>query len=123
MPAQPIVHVCVLVYRLRDQDRSIVEIDSALAGERGPSPVKGARQFAYPGLADRCGEPMRNRYDDEHRETDDRRTAALMGLAVVLSLAIAGVVLVRDLGKESRLEDCLMSGRTNCAPIDLPPAP
>ncbi|HXC89895.1 MAG TPA: hypothetical protein VNV18_06980 [Stellaceae bacterium] len=66
---------------------------------------------------------MRNRYDDEHRETDDRRTAALMGLAVVLSLAIAGVVLVRDLGKESRLEDCLMSGRTNCAPIDLPPAP
>ena len=62
---------------------------------------------------------MRNRYDNE-READDRRTAALMGLAVVLSLAIAGVVLVRDLGKESKLEDCLMSGRTNCAPIALP---
>lgn len=43
-----------------------------------------------------------------------------MGLAVVLSLAIAGVVLVRDLGKESKLEDCLMSGRTNCAPIEIP---
>jgi hypothetical protein len=63
---------------------------------------------------------MRNRYDSDDHESDDRRTAALMGLVVVLSLAIAGVVLVRDLGKESTLEDCLMSGRTNCAPIEIP---
>ncbi len=62
---------------------------------------------------------MSNRHDND-RETDDRRTAALMGLAVVLSLAIAGVVLVRDLGREAKLEDCLMAGRTNCAPIELP---
>lgn len=65
---------------------------------------------------------MRNPYDDDH-ESDDRRTAALMGLAVVLSLAIAGIVLVRDLGKQSKLEDCLMQGRTNCAPIEVPPRP
>jgi hypothetical protein len=65
---------------------------------------------------------MRNRYQND-RESDDRRTAALMGLALVLSLAIAGVVLVRDLGRESKLEDCLMSGRTNCAPIEVPAAP
>jgi hypothetical protein len=62
---------------------------------------------------------MRNQHEDD-RETDDRRTAALMGLALVLSLAIAGIVLVRDLGKEAKLEDCLMSGRTNCAPIEVP---
>jgi hypothetical protein len=64
---------------------------------------------------------MRERYEDRGRETDERRTAALIGLIIVLALAIAGVVLVRDLGKESKLEDCLMSGRTNCAPIELPP--
>jgi hypothetical protein len=69
-----------------------------------------------------AGGPMRNRSEDD-RESDDRRTAALMGLAIVLSLALAGVVLVRDLGKEAKLEDCLMSGRTNCAPIDIPPSP
>jgi hypothetical protein len=63
---------------------------------------------------------MRKRHEDEDHETDDRRTAALMGLAVVLSLALAGVVLVRDLGEESKREDCLMSGRTNCAPIEVP---
>jgi hypothetical protein len=72
-------------------------------------------------LADRCGGPMRDR-DKDSRETDDRRTAALMGLAIVLSLAVAGVVLMRDLGKEAKLEDCLMSGRTNCAPIEIPQA-
>jgi hypothetical protein len=62
---------------------------------------------------------MRNRYEDD-READDRRTNALIGLALVLSLAIAGVVLVRDLGKAAKLEDCLMQGRTNCAPIEAP---
>ena len=65
---------------------------------------------------------MRNPHGDDDREADDRRTAALMGLAVVLALAVAGIVLVRDLGEESKLEDCLMSGRTNCAPIEVPPA-
>ncbi len=64
---------------------------------------------------------MSKRFEDQDREGDDRRTAALMGLVVVLSLAIAGIVLVRDLGAELKLEDCLMSGRTNCAPIDVPP--
>jgi hypothetical protein len=66
---------------------------------------------------------MSKRFEDDDRETDDRRTAALMGLVIVLALAIAGVVLVRDLGAESKLEDCLMSGRTNCAPIEIPPHP
>jgi hypothetical protein len=60
------------------------------------------------------------RLGDEDREADERRTSALMGLIVILALAIAGVVLVRQLDKESHLEDCLMQGRTNCAPIELP---
>jgi hypothetical protein len=66
---------------------------------------------------------MSKRSQNDDRETDDRRTAALMGLVIVLALAIAGVVLVRDLRAESTLEDCLMSGRTNCAPIEVPPHP
>jgi hypothetical protein len=74
-------------------------------------------------FCDIFGRPMSKRFKNDDRETDDRRTAALMGLVIVLSLAIAGVVLVRDLGAESKLEDCLMSGRTNCAPIDVPPHP
>jgi hypothetical protein len=57
----------------------------------------------------------------QHRQDDEaRRTAALMGLIVILALAIAGVVLIRELRHKARLEDCLMAGRRNCAPIELP---
>jgi len=45
---------------------------------------------------------------------------ALIGLIIILALAIAGVVIVRELREKSRLEDCLMSGRHNCAPIEVP---
>jgi hypothetical protein len=49
-----------------------------------------------------------------------RRTAALMGFIVILVLAIAGVLLVRELRSNANLEDCLMAGRRNCAPIEAP---
>jgi hypothetical protein len=54
------------------------------------------------------------------RDEEARRTAALMGFIVILLLAIAGVILVRELGKKASLEDCLMAGRHNCAPIEVP---
>jgi len=41
-------------------------------------------------------------------------------LILVLALVVAGVWLVQALRKQSRLEDCLMSGRTNCNVIDTP---
>jgi hypothetical protein len=63
---------------------------------------------------------MNNRPRDSDDGADERRSAALIGLIIVLALAIAGVVLVRELREKSRLEDCLMSGRTNCAPIEAP---
>jgi hypothetical protein len=61
--------------------------------------------------------------NDRSEDGDDgeqRRSAALIGLIIILVLAIAGVVIVRELREKSRLEDCLMSGRHNCAPIEVP---
>jgi hypothetical protein len=49
-----------------------------------------------------------------------RRSAALLGLVLILGLAIVGIVLVCALVKKSQLEDCLLSGRKNCAPITAP---
>jgi hypothetical protein len=63
---------------------------------------------------------MNNPSERGDDEADQRRSAALIGLIIILALAIAGVVLVRELRERSRLEDCLMSGRTNCAPIEMP---
>jgi hypothetical protein len=51
------------------------------------------------------------------REPPSRR-GAVIGLLVALALIVLGVVLVRLLGQSTRLEDCGLSGRTNCAPID-----
>ncbi len=63
---------------------------------------------------------VRDRPEEDEADAAQRRSAALIGLIIILVLAIAGVALVRALGSKSRLEDCLMSGRTNCAPIELP---
>jgi hypothetical protein len=46
----------------------------------------------------------------------DRRRAALM-LVLVLVLVIGGVMLVHVLRDMAAIQDCAMSGRTNCAPI------
>jgi hypothetical protein len=35
-------------------------------------------------------------------------------------IVIAGYFLMNALRNEGKVEDCLMSGRTNCAPLDIP---
>jgi hypothetical protein len=57
---------------------------------------------------------------DEIEEGETRRTNASMGLIVILLLAIAGVLLMRELRIKGQIEDCLMQGRRNCVPIEVP---
>ena len=57
---------------------------------------------------------------DDHDSEPQSRRAAVAGLIVVLVLVVVGYVLVTALRKNSELEDCLMSGRRNCAPIETP---
>ena len=57
---------------------------------------------------------------ESRSEQEGRVTASLAGLAFVLVLVIVGLLLVRILKKQSELEDCLMSGRTNCVQIETP---
>jgi hypothetical protein len=52
----------------------------------------------------------------------DSRRAAVIGMLVALSLVVLGLILVKVLGNAGRLQDCVMSGRTNCAPIETTPA-
>ncbi|TMJ62396.1 MAG: hypothetical protein E6G81_02015 [Alphaproteobacteria bacterium] len=61
-----------------------------------------------------------SRRSQENHEDAERRTAALMGFVIILVLAIAGVVLVREISRTMRIEDCLMAGRHNCVPIEAP---
>jgi hypothetical protein len=57
---------------------------------------------------------------DDKDGQDRRFTASLAGLAIALLLAVLGVFLVQKLSASAKLQDCLMQGRSNCAPIDAP---
>ena len=61
---------------------------------------------------------MSGGHEDE-RDSDSRRPA-IIGLVLVFALVVAAYFLVTALRKNSDLEDCLMSGRKNCAPIEVP---
>jgi hypothetical protein len=50
------------------------------------------------------------------RPPDPRRPAAI-GLIVVVLLVIGGLFLIHVLRDTSKIQDCVMQGRTNCAPI------
>ena len=66
---------------------------------------------------------MRDPRDESRREQDpgpDSRRPAVIGLILVLALVVAGYFLMTALRQNASLEDCLMSGRKNCAPIEVP---
>ena len=56
-----------------------------------------------------------NEPDDSSANNNGR--GPLVALGVVVLLFAVGWYLARELNASSKLEDCLMSGRTNCAPI------
>jgi ferric-dicitrate binding protein FerR (iron transport regulator) len=53
---------------------------------------------------------------------EDRRRARTNVAALILAaiLVLVGWFLVRQLGQSARMQDCIMSGRSNCAPIETP---
>jgi hypothetical protein len=56
---------------------------------------------------------------DRNRSRDHtNRRASLVALGVVVVLFVIGWILTRELYSNSKIEDCVMSGRTNCVPID-----
>ncbi|MGD0025880.1 MAG: hypothetical protein ABSC37_14885 [Xanthobacteraceae bacterium] len=56
---------------------------------------------------------------DRDRQNGSRR-GPLIALGIVVFLFVIGWLLARELYNSGRLEDCLLSGRTNCAPIQAP---
>ena len=58
--------------------------------------------------------------DVEAHRREDRHSqrAALIGLAICVALVLGGLFLVHTLKKSSELQDCVMQGRSNCAPVD-----
>jgi hypothetical protein len=60
--------------------------------------------------------PMKPREPRDPQEPD-RRRSALIALLAIAVLVAGGLYVVRVLRSSAQLQDCVMSGRTNCAPI------
>jgi LPS O-antigen subunit length determinant protein (WzzB/FepE family) len=59
---------------------------------------------------------MKPREPRNPQEPDPRRSA-LLALVLIVLLIVGGLYVVHVLRSSSELQDCVMSGRTNCAPI------
>ena len=55
---------------------------------------------------------------DPNQSDGDNRRGAIAGLVIAIVLLAVGIWLVRDLSAASKLQDCVMSGRTNCNTIE-----
>jgi hypothetical protein len=51
-------------------------------------------------------------------EQGQNRRPAIAGLAIAAVLLVAGLWLAHELTATSKMQDCLMSGRTNCNVIE-----
>jgi hypothetical protein len=53
--------------------------------------------------------------DPEPEPPPATRRAAIIGLMMVVILVVAGLALTHILGEMTRLQDCALSGRSNCS--------
>jgi hypothetical protein len=60
---------------------------------------------------------MTDEHEDEERARARRRTH-LIALVAVAALVLGGIWLAHVLGAANRLQDCVMSGRTNCVRLN-----
>lgn len=52
------------------------------------------------------------------RQEGDQSNRPLIALLIFIALAVVGWFVVRAVQREARLQDCVMSGRKNCAPVE-----
>jgi hypothetical protein len=101
-----------------DDDHRVIPFPARSAvpgsGHRGRSPTPSPRQTPPPveGLAKYEG----GEGDDDYRH---RMMVNLAALAVTIMLAIAGGWLAMQIADMRKQQDCFLSGRRNCAPIDV----
>ena len=79
---------------------------------------KDAEVIAFKEIQAKARRAARPKLDPEaERRRTRSNIAALVFAAILIAL---GWLLVQKLGASGRMQDCLMSGRTNCAPINAP---
>src|SRR5262249_34884028 len=83
----------------------------------------GRPSWQWPPPSQQPGSPVEGlaKYEGGEREDDyrHRMMVNLAGLIVTVLLALAGVWLTIQIAEMRKTQDCFLSGRRNCTPIDL----
>jgi len=58
--------------------------------------------------------------EDEEEDEEPSRLSPLWVLVLIATLVVGGWFLANKLASLARLQDCVLSGRHNCAPIETP---
>jgi hypothetical protein len=100
-------------------DRSVPPDDD---GRVVPFRQRGVPRWRWPANSNL---PVRDLTKYEHGETADdyrhRMTMNVLGLLVTIVLVVAGIWLVDKIAEMRKNQDCYLSGRRNCTPIEAPP--
>lgn len=56
---------------------------------------------------------------DDDRTSGRRRYGPLVAAGIAVVLAVVGWLLIRQMMADSKLQDCVMSGRKNCSPVEI----
>jgi hypothetical protein len=64
-----------------------------------------------------CGTRAKERSILMPDERPGNSRGPLVAVGLIALIVIAAVVLIHELSASSRLQDCLLAGRSNCAPI------
>ncbi len=56
----------------------------------------------------------------EDRNPEPSPHRALIGLIAIVVLVVVVLFIVHRLDQAAKMQDCIASGRTNCAPIEVP---
>jgi len=72
------------------------------------SPLSGIKKRSA------VNDPKPENLKPDSPQSRESRTPAMAGLAIAVVLLVVGLWLARELRAASKMQDCLMSGRTNC---------
>jgi predicted negative regulator of RcsB-dependent stress response len=57
---------------------------------------------------------------DDEDDDGARQRSFVMALAAVVVIVVLGFLLVWKMWQNEKLQECLLTGRRDCAPIDVP---
>jgi hypothetical protein len=57
---------------------------------------------------------------DDDDDGGDRQRGVILGVVAAVVIVVLGFLLVWKMWQNEKLQECVLSGRRDCAPIDIP---